>query len=232
LTAGKYDKTARLWDAETSQLIFPPMRHTGIVWDAVFDPAERRILTYSSDLSAARWDARTGERIDPPMRHDRGLTRGTYDGSGQLIATSSIDQTVRLWSAETGELLAAPFRHADACHSAELTKDGRRLLTSSTEGRVQVWELTSTDWPVNELKRYAEVLSTQRLNADGRPATISVAEMVSRVAELRRARPHDFEISADQLQRWHRREKIDSQRAGNDFAARFHARHTTLPDSD
>src|SRR5262249_36211406 len=95
LVAGKYDKTARLLDAETGRLMFAPMRHAGIVWDAVFDPDEHRVLTVSQDLSAAQWDAGTGERMDPPLLHQRGLNDGGYDGTGRLIATSSTDQTVR-----------------------------------------------------------------------------------------------------------------------------------------
>ncbi|MCX6921965.1 MAG: WD40 repeat domain-containing protein, partial [Verrucomicrobia bacterium] len=151
---------------------------------------------------------------------------------GRLIATSSVDQTVRLWSAETGELLAAPFLHSGQTMNAELTKDGKKLLTSSTEGRAQIWDLASTDWPLQDLKRYAEALSAQSLKPDGQLKALSAAEIAARLGELRAARPHDFEISPDQLQRWHRREKIDSQRAGNDFAARFHTRRTTLPDFD
>jgi WD40 repeat protein len=166
------------------------------------------------------------------MLHRRGLNGGSYDGTGRLIATSSVDQTVRLWSAETGELLAAPFRHAATTHSAELTKDGKNLLTSSIEGRAQLWDLVMTDWTVNDLKRYAEALSAQSLKPDGQLKTLSAKEIAARISELRTARPRDFEVSPGQLQSWHRREKIDSQRAGNNFAAAFHARRTTLPDFD
>ncbi|KAB2675104.1 MAG: protein kinase [Verrucomicrobia bacterium] len=230
LTADKYEKTARLWDAGTGELVFPPLRHTGIVWDASFDPAENRILTVSFDMSAAQWDARTGRRIDPPLQHRRGLNGGCYDGTGRLIATSSNDRTVRLWSAETGELLASPFLFADMTHQLELSKDGRKLITSSAEGRAQIWDLAVTDWPVTDLKRYAEALSGQSLTPDGQLKTLAAEEIAIRITELHTSRSRDFEITTDQLQQWHRRERIDSRRAHNDFAARFHAARTSLPD--
>jgi hypothetical protein len=82
------------------------------------------------------------------------------------------------------------------------------------------------------LKRYAEALSTQSLSPDGRLTTLSAAGLATHMAELRTGRPRDFEISTDQFQRWHRREKLDARGAGNTFAAEFHARRTALPDFD
>ncbi len=231
LTAN-WDGTVGVWDTLSQKPSFPLIRHGGIVWEALFSPTEERILSASQDMTAAQWDARTGERIDPPLQHRSILNGASYDGAGRLIATSSNDRTARLWSAETGELLAAPFQHAGFVFSAQLTRDGRRLLTSSADGRAQIWDLALTDWPLADLKRYAEALSAQSLKPDGQLKTLSAAEIAERMAKLRADRPRDFEVRPDQLQRWHRREKIDSQRARNNFATEFHASRTTLPDFD
>jgi WD40 repeat protein len=156
----------------------------------------------------------------------------TYGGSDRLIATASADQSARLWSAANGELLAAPFRHSGPVFFSRLTRDGLRLLTAGEDGKVQRWDLAVSDWPLADLRRYSEVLSCQSLQPDGRLQTLGAQEVAARMDALRAARPRDFEVWPDELERWHRREKIDSQRAGNPFAAGFHASRTSLPDFD
>ena len=54
LTAS-WDKTARLWEAESDKLLATFQGHTGPVWTAVFSQAGRRVLTSSSDKTARLW---------------------------------------------------------------------------------------------------------------------------------------------------------------------------------
>lgn len=223
LVAGKFDKTARVLDAESGAPAFAPMRHSGIVWDAVFDRDERRILTISQDGTAAQWDARTGERIEPSLPHPQELIAGGYDGSGRLIATSCADQSVRVWSADSGELLASPFRHGIVAQAARLTRDGRKLVASFADGSVRAWDLVSTDWPLDSLRLYAEALAVQAVGADGRSRGLSGLEIAARLETLRMVRAGDFAITEEQMRQWHHREALEAAGAGNEFAARFHA---------
>ena len=117
-----------------------------------------------------------------------------------------------------------------ASSSATPSPASHPVLTAWQQGdkAAAVTNFMATDWNAHPLFASGSILSLR----EDQLKALSAAEIAARLGELRAARPHDFEISPDQLQRWHRREKIDSQRAGNDFAARFHTRQTTLPDFD
>ena len=67
-----FDKSAQLWDAESSKLLAAFRGHTDKVHSAVFSPDDQRVLTASDDKTACLWDAR--ERFvtlrHPCLRND------------------------------------------------------------------------------------------------------------------------------------------------------------------
>ena len=76
LTAS-WDKTARLWEAESGKLLATFQGHTGPVWSAVFSPDGRRVLTASRTRprgsgrlrAASSWPLSKAT----PARFERGL---------------------------------------------------------------------------------------------------------------------------------------------------------------
>jgi WD40 repeat protein len=87
-----YDGTARVWDAETGRAITPPLRHDGVVQQAVFSSDGRWVVTASWDQTVRLWSATTGDPITPPtsrrgacVRHGPNLDHGQWVGSSSGI---------------------------------------------------------------------------------------------------------------------------------------------------
>ena len=71
---------------------FLAMEHDGPVIGAVFDKAEKRILTWGRDGTARLWDAYTGDQIGQPMEHQSDVPGMSIDQPHHLLGTPFVSQ--------------------------------------------------------------------------------------------------------------------------------------------
>jgi WD40 repeat protein len=103
VATASFDRTARLWNADTGELIFV-LKHDYWVRNAVFSPDGKYIVTASDDKTARLWDADTGEEITV-MNHDDVVNNVAFSPDGKYVATASFDNTTRLWTCNTEDLI-------------------------------------------------------------------------------------------------------------------------------
>jgi WD40 repeat protein/tetratricopeptide (TPR) repeat protein len=147
LTASR-DKTARVWDVSTGQLIIT-LNYEGVT-DASFSPDGRRVLTLSEDGRARVWDASTGQPIIKLNTGD-GLVDASFSPDGRRIvtATRAMDEdrsgAAQVWDASTGQPLTPPLKHKASPGSAAFSPDGKRVVTAG-DG-LRLWD-ASTGQPL------------------------------------------------------------------------------------
>lgn len=110
------DRTVKVWDSETGQLITTLDGYLDFVTDCAYSPDGRRIVSASSDKTLGIWDARTGWRIATLVGHAEAVESCRYSPDGRWIVSAAQDNTVRLWEARTGEAILSFFggRFVDA----------------------------------------------------------------------------------------------------------------------
>jgi eukaryotic-like serine/threonine-protein kinase len=104
VVTASYDRTARLWDADSGALLATLRGHEGRVWSAAFSPDGKRVVTASEDKTARLWRLlpRCQALIDmatdlPPTGIPRTLSetqRREY-----FLETHSLDPFMRLYTA-------------------------------------------------------------------------------------------------------------------------------------
>jgi WD40 repeat protein len=139
LTAS-WDRTAKLWDANSGKLI-ASFSHQGAVNSAVFSPDGAHILTASADKTAKLWDASSGELIFA-FDHQGAVNAATFSPDGTRILTASTDKTARLWDAVSGQPIAS-FAHQGGVDAAGFSPDGARVLTASEDKSAKLWDAAS-----------------------------------------------------------------------------------------
>ena len=134
IVTASWDKTARLWDAETGQQIGAPLvGHDEHVHSAAFSPDGKRIVTASCRQDRAAVGRRDRQASARRSSAIGAVSSAAFSPDGKRIVTASGDKTARLWDAATGQQIGAPLvGHEGAVHSAAFSPDGKRIVTAST----------------------------------------------------------------------------------------------------
>ncbi|MCB0206708.1 MAG: WD40 repeat domain-containing protein, partial [Anaerolineae bacterium] len=175
---------ARLWDAETGQLLltFQHDAPNGAVWSS----DGQHILTYgggeavgyqsSGGSGTARvWDATSGELVFTLEGHEAGIMSAEWSPKGDRILTASLDNSARIWEATTGKLLVTFTGHetgVDTCNilctpgSSAWSPEGDRVVTGDQAGEIYIWD-PGTGEKLVHLMGHTEWVNTTVWSPDG-----------------------------------------------------------------
>ncbi|THH07431.1 hypothetical protein EW146_g9321, partial [Bondarzewia mesenterica] len=152
-----WDKTVRLWDAETGEAAFKQFEaNTYQIGCVAFSPDGKRTISDSSEKMIRLWGAEAGEAAFEPFKghteetirvwdvetgdaafkqfegHTRGVTCAAFSPNGKHIVSGSVDKTIRVWDAETVDIVRNPFDGSRSCISS--TPSPQRRSPSSVPG--------------------------------------------------------------------------------------------------
>lgn len=96
---GGYDKTIRIFNMETGELIRSLKGHTRCIRALQFD--ETKLVSGSMDATVKIWDRHTGECIRTLEGHTGGVLSLHFDC--RLMVSGSTDHTIRVWNFQAGE---------------------------------------------------------------------------------------------------------------------------------
>jgi WD40 repeat protein len=137
---GSYDKTARLWEADSGKLLMTLEGHTDWVSSVAFSPDGTKVLTGSYDKTARLWEADSGKLLMMLKGHVYKINSTVFSPDGMKILTGSSDKTAKLWETRRGKLLMTLNGHTDAVMSVAFSPDGTKILTGSSDKTARLWE--------------------------------------------------------------------------------------------
>ena len=144
VATGSDTKTAKLWDAQSGELVGETPSHEADVTAVAFSPDGTRLFTGDQLGHCRLWEIVQGRRFKMKpewdvQNHSRGVTAACFR-SNQRILTASSDRTAAQWDAADGTELI-PLGHPGAVTSLALAGNGRQLLTTCSDGKVRLWDL-------------------------------------------------------------------------------------------
>jgi WD40 repeat protein len=166
IVTGAYDRTVRVWDAQTYQQIGESMENEGDVGAVAISPDGKLVLAGNDAKQAQLWDAQTCKPVGSPLRHLATVRSVSFSPDGRLIATGSWDKTARLWEPVTSLPVGPPFRHEGEVEVAVFSPDGRQLLTAGWDKTARLWDIPEPmPGSLAEITSWAEALTGMKLDA-------------------------------------------------------------------
>ncbi len=140
IVTASWDKTARVWNAATGQLVATLVGHTARLEHAAFSPDGLRIVTAAGEDRTPRvWNAVDGQLVAALVGHTSIVWHAAFSADGRRIVTASLDKTARVWDAATGQPVATLEGHEFGVQHAAFSPDGRRIVTASNDKTARVW---------------------------------------------------------------------------------------------
>ena len=157
------DKTLKLWDAQTGQLL---QTLQGGANSVAFSPDGTRLLSGSWDNTLKLWDAQTGQLLQTLQGHQNGVHSVAFSPDGTRLLSGSGDKTLRLWDAQTGQLLQTLQGHQWSVNSVAFSPDGTRLLSGSRDNTLKLWD-AQTGQLLQTIQGHKEMVTSVAFSSDG-----------------------------------------------------------------
>ncbi|KAG1142374.1 hypothetical protein G6F37_011571 [Rhizopus arrhizus] len=133
---GSYDKTVRIWNLETCELIRTLTGHTRCVRALQFD--EAKLVTGSMDHTLKIWNWQSGKCIRTLEGHTGGILSLQFNS--RLLASGSTDHSVRIWNFSAGECYSLTG-HTEWVNSVRFCQDDTMLISASDDSTIRLWDL-------------------------------------------------------------------------------------------
>jgi len=143
LATASQDKTAKIWDALSGQLLLTLTGHGESVNSIAYSPDGKYLATASNDHMAKIWDSATGQLLLTLSGHKDSVDHVVISPDGTRLATASYDGTVKIWDATSGENLLTFSAHQDVVWDVAFSPDGSKVASSGRDGNVRVWNSRS-----------------------------------------------------------------------------------------
>ncbi|KAI9482935.1 MAG: quinon protein alcohol dehydrogenase-like superfamily [Benjaminiella poitrasii] len=136
LMTGSYDKSVRIWNLETGELLRTLTGHTRCVRALQFD--EAKLVTGSMDHTLKIWNWQTGKCIRTLEGHTGGVLSLHFNS--RLMASGSTDRTIRVWNFSAGECCTLTG-HTEWVNSVRFCQEGAMLVSASDDSTIRLWDV-------------------------------------------------------------------------------------------
>ncbi|MUG93169.1 hypothetical protein F7734_12295 [Scytonema sp. UIC 10036] len=145
VASGSRDRTIKLWNLTTVELLTTFIGHSSPVLAVDFSPDGQTLASVSNmefqDGNIKLWDIRTGK-----LRQTLGSSLVSlrtscvsFSPDGQTLATGHFDAAIRLWHLSSGKQLHTLRGHGWDVNSVTFSRDGRFLVSGSIDGAIMIW---------------------------------------------------------------------------------------------
>ncbi|KAM0348445.1 hypothetical protein ACHAP4_010960 [Fusarium culmorum] len=145
LASASWDKTVRIWNAETGDCERVLEGHSDSVRSAVFSHDSTKLASASDDKTVRIWNAETGDCERVLEGHSKQVWSVMFSHDSTRLASASLDKTIRIWNAETGDCERVLEDHSGPIGPVVFSHDSTKLASASGVKTIRIWNAETGD---------------------------------------------------------------------------------------
>jgi len=167
LASGSFDKSVRLWDATSGELLSTLEGHTAEVKCVTFSPDGQTLASGSSDKTIRLWDTVKGAQLSTLKGDTAGVSNIAFSPDGQTLASGLYDGTIQLWNVSSGiPLITFKKGHISTVYSLAFSPDGQMLASGGDDSTIRLWDTASGEL-LNTLRGHTDTVWSVVFSPDG-----------------------------------------------------------------
>ncbi|CEI98202.1 hypothetical protein RMCBS344292_12317 [Rhizopus microsporus] len=155
---GSQDKTAKLWNVDTGELVGTMKGHKRGVWCARFSPVDQVLATSSGDKTVKIWNLKDFTCLKTFEGHTNSVLRVEFLTAGMQLVSAASDGLVKVWTIKTNECAATLDNHTEKVWALAIRKDERFVVSAGADSVVNFWEDVTLQEQEEELKEKEELI--------------------------------------------------------------------------
>jgi WD40 repeat protein len=177
------DRTLKLWDLATGEILATLRGHTDTVSACAVAPDGRRVVSASWDGTLKLWDI-SARRVLATFRKHEGRVRAcSLTPDGRWVVSASEDGSFKLWELDSGRDIANLRGHARSVSACLVTPDGRRVVSASHDRTLRIWALDRGTL-LAVLKGHTEGVRACAVSPDGRRLVSASQDLTLKIWDL------------------------------------------------
>lgn len=174
----------RLWDATTGRLIKTLSGHTELVYNLMFSPDGKRLVSGGLDKKIYLWDVATGQPYELPPQASSYSYRAVFSNGGHLVAAALSNGTVMLADVASRNVLRVLEGHAQVVKALAFSADDRMLASGGDDNQLRLWDVNSGQLikvigQSDSMNRLIFSVDGKRLISGGKDGTVKLWDVAS-----------------------------------------------------
>jgi WD40 repeat protein len=182
LISASADKTIKIWNLETGELLKTLTGHTSFVNYLAISPDGQILASASADKTVKLWDLNTGKLLKTLTGHNSFVHRLLFSPDGQNLY--SADATIKIWNIATGEEQRTLTGHTSFINALEVSPDGKVLISGSADKTIKFWDL-KTGAELKTLTGHTSYINALAMSPDGKVLASGSADLTIKFWDLK-----------------------------------------------
>jgi WD40 repeat protein len=189
IALGAADGTVGVWNVDTSEPLFSPVK-IGRVTRMAFSP-DAKILAITWNGMITFLDPHTGARLREFQAHDNQVLWIEFTADSRRLVSMGWNLPLKIWNVASGQTLGQPMEAEQPFAYFHLSPDGKRLATYSQNGVARVWD-AFTGLALSEPFEHEGSIIDLRFSSDGQFILTASQDGMVQLWDARAGQPKTF----------------------------------------